>query len=562
MYDEGNYLITWRTVLNNISITRLKNFTLSMHMISFITFLSLYYAFILNYPIIARIYSLSASSSGLFPYISPLLLTCAFIIIFSVLSLPYLFKTIFITLTLTSALTFYASMKYNVMFDYAMVENVFETNSAEAFSYLNTSSALYFIIFGALPSFFIYKIKIISSERIVKELILRCALVLFASAGIGLIALFFYKEYASVGRNNAYLNKMINPAHVYNSVKYINNTYIKEKLAYKFLGEDATLTSAENGKPTLMFLIVGETARSQNTFYNGYPKNTNPYTKNSEIISFQNFSSCGTATAHSLPCMFSRLGRDNYTKEIADQQDNVLDVMSHAGINLLWLENDGGDKGVAKHIRKIEIDSHATPELCNGTSCYDEILLTDIDEQINAHQGNKLIALHIIGSHGPTYWQRYPQSKAIFTPACNRSDIENCSDQEIINVYDNTLVYTDYVISLAIDKLQQYSADYNVSLVYISDHGESLGENGLYLHGTPYSIAPEQQTKVPFFIWIPDDYAQSKGINKQCLIDKTQQGFSHDNLFHTLLGLYGVNTEAKNNSLDIISSCKSDASHA
>jgi len=528
-----------------------------MHMISFIIILSVYYAFILNYPITEKIYALSAGGNGLFPYISPLLLTCAFIIIFSVLSLPYIFKGIFIALTLTSALAFYASIKYNVMFDYAMVENVFETNSAEAFSYLNTGSFLYFIIFGALPSFFIYKVKIIRSGRIAKELLLRFALLLFAIAGIGLIALFFYKDYASVGRNNAYLNKMINPAHVYNSLKYINNTYIKDKLDYKFLGQDARLESAQNGKPTLMFLIVGETARAQNISYNGYSKNTNPYTQNKNIISFQNVSSCGTATAHSLPCMFSNLSRDNYNKERADQQDNVLDVISHAGVNLLWLENDGGDKGVAKNIHKIEINHQASADLCDGSSCYDEILLANIDRQINANKDNKLIALHIIGSHGPTYWQRYPQSKAVFSPACNRSDIENCSDQEITNVYDNTLVYTDYVISQAIKKLQQYASEYNVALVYLSDHGESLGENGLYLHGTPYAIAPDQQTKVPLFMWFSEQYAQAKEFNKQCVIDKAKQGeFSHDNLFHTLLGLYGVKTEVKDNSLDIISSCK------
>ncbi|MFT6908420.1 MAG: lipid A ethanolaminephosphotransferase [Oleiphilaceae bacterium] len=532
-------------------------------MISFITVLSLYYAFILNYPIIAKFYDLSISNSGLFPYISPLLLTFAFIIIFSILALPYLYKGLFIALTVTSALTFYASITYNVMFDYAMMENIFETNSAEAFTYLNSRSVLYFIIFGALPSFFIYKVKIISSGRIVKELFLRLALVLFAIAGIGLIALFFYKDYASVGRNNSYLNKMINPAHVFNSVKYINNTYLKEKLVYKFLGQDATLASAKNGKPTLMFLIVGETARAQNSFYNGYSKNTNPYTQNMDIIAFQDVSSCGTATAHSLPCMFSNLSRDNYNRDRAEQQDGLLDVMSHAGVDLLWLENDGGDKEVAKNIPKIVIDHNASPDLCDGSSCYDEILLADIDRQINANKDNKMIALHIMGSHGPTYWQRYPQSKAVFKPACNQSDIENCSDQEIVNVYDNTLVYTDYFISLAIKKLQQYSSEYNVSLVYLSDHGESLGENGLYLHGAPYAIAPDEQTKVPFYMWFPEQYAQEKGIDKQCVIDKAKQGgFSHDNLFHTVLGLYGVKTEVKDNALDIISSCKLGASHS
>jgi len=529
-----------------------------MNMVTFIGILSVYYAFILNYPIVAKIYDLSADNSVIFHYISPVLLTFAFIIIFSVLALPYLFKTLFILLTLSSALAFYASVKYNVMFDYAMIENIFETNSAEAFTYFNFSSVLYFIVFGILPSLFIFNVKITPAKSLFQALLQRVLLVLFAVAGIALIALFFYKDYASVGRNNAYLNKMINPAHVFNSVKYINRTYFTKALQYKTLGEDAKLESAANGKPTLMLLVLGETARSQNIFYNGYHRNTNPYTQNMGVISFKNVSSCGTATAHSVPCMFSNMTHDNYNKARAYQQDDVLDVLAHAGVNLLWLENDGGDKGVAKNIQKIFIDPQENPDLCNGSSCYDAVLLKGLDQNIKAEKGNQLIALHLIGSHGPTYWQRYPASKAVFSPACNRSDIENCSDQEITNVYDNSQVYTDYVLAKAIEKLQTYSGEYNVALLYISDHGESLGENSLYLHGTPYAIAPKQQTTVPFFMWLPDAYAQAKGINKQCVINKAEEGtFSHDNLFHTLLGLYGVKTASKDNALDIVANCKS-----
>ncbi|SGY95788.1 Phosphatidylethanolamine:Kdo2-lipid A phosphoethanolamine transferase [Moritella viscosa] len=255
------------------------------------------------------------------------------------------------------------------------------------------------------------------------------------------------------------------------------------------------------------------------------------------IISFQDVSSCGTATAHSLPCMFSNLNRNNYDKNRANSQDNVLDVLTHAGIDTLWKDNDGGDKSVAKNIKKITIDASQYADVCNGSTCYDEAMLKSFDDEIANMKENKLIAMHMIGSHGPTYWLRYPQQKELFTPSCNQSDIENCSDEKIVNVYDNTIAYTDYVIAETIKKLQRYSADYNVALMYISDHGESLGEKGLYLHGTPYSFAPEEQTQVPFFMWLPQQYADAKGINKRCLMEKAKtETFSHDNLFHTLLG--------------------------
>lgn len=448
------------------------------------------------------------------------------------------------------------------MFDYSMIENIFETDTGEAFTYINFGSISYFIFLGLLPALIVFKTKITYAKSITREIINRLLLVIVAVVGILFIAFFYYKDYASIGRNNSYLNKMINPAHAYNSYKYLKITYLTKELAYKKIGQDASLENSSNDKPTLMILVVGETARSQNIFYNGYARNTNPHTQDMGIISFQDVSSCGTATAHSLPCMFSNMNRSNYDKNRAITQDNALDVISHAGVDMLWIENDGGDKRVADNFSKIEIAAEDSPELCDAGSCYDEVLLQNLDEKIQKNKGNQLIALHIKGSHGPTYWQRYPESKARFTPACNQSDIEHCSDQEIVNVYDNTLVYTDYIIAQTIKKLTEYSKQYNVALMYISDHGESLGENGLYLHGAPYMIAPEEQTQVPWFMWLGNGYAAAKGIDKQCLLDKANNDtFSHDNLFHTLLGFYGVDSTAKDSQLDIIASCKQSISN-
>jgi lipid A ethanolaminephosphotransferase len=538
-------------VLSNL-ISKLKSQKITMKMVSLITLVSLYFAVVFNYPINEKIYLLS-QGNGLFLFLTPAILTCAFIIIFSMIAVPYLFKGIVIILTLTSSMAFYAALQYNTMFDYAMIENIFETNVGEASSYLSSASIGYFIVFGVLPSLLLLKVKVIRNASWTKELFHRAALMSVAIVGLLLISVFYFKDYASIGRNNSYLNKMINPADAFNTVKYINNEYLTAPLDYITIGEDAEVIPAKNDKPTLMVVLVGETARAQNSAYNGYERETNPYTKDLGLIAFQNVSSCGTATAHSLPCMFSNMVRTNYNRDRANNQDDVLDVLTHAGVKSVWIDNDGGDKAVAKNIEKVMISDTSSGEFCNGLSCYDEVLLQGLDKRIQNTTGDQLYALHMIGSHGPTYWKRYPENMAVFTPACNRSDIENCSDEEITNVYDNTLVYTDYVIAQTIAKLKTYSDKYNVVMLYISDHGESLGENGLYLHGAPYMIAPKEQTHVPFYIWMSDDYANQKGINKASVISKAAAGgFSHDNLFHTLLGLYGVKTNAKDNSLDIM----------
>jgi lipid A ethanolaminephosphotransferase len=329
-------------------------------------------------------------------------------------------------------------------------------------------------------------------------------------------------------------------------------------MIYLQLGKDAHLVPAVNNKPTFVIFLVGETARSQNIAYNGYHRNTNPYTENLGIISFQHVTSCGTATAVSLPCLFSNMERTQYNKQRAIKQDNVLDILTHAGIKVHWIENDGGDKEVAQNLPKTSPNSNDNPNLCNDNGCYDQVMLSQLPDLIEKNKGkNQLFALHLIGSHGPTYYQRYPKEKALFKPACERNDIENCSDQEIVNVYDNTIAYTDYVIAQSIALLETYQDQYNIALFYLSDHGESLGENGLYLHGTPYVVAPQEQTHVPWFMWASEQYFNNKKLDKACLQQSAlNDEVSHDNLFHTLLGFYGVETKQKQQALDLTANCK------
>lgn len=545
-------------------MTKAKNFPfrrIPMTMSSLILLCAMYFGTVMNYPVLKAIFSLSSDvSNSLFPYTAPLLLTCAFVIIFSAFAWSYVFKPFMCFVVLTSAGALYAAVNFQTMFDSTMMESVFETNSSEILFYLNFKTVFYLFAFGVLPCIFIAAVRIKPYRTWKHALIARVGIVLVAVVGIGLVAETCYKDYASVGRNNSYLNKMIIPAHIYNGAKYLNKTYFETKLAYQALGMDAKVAEVENGKPTLMVVVLGETARAMNFAYNGYNRDTNPYTKDMGLIAFQDVSSCGTYTALSVPCMFSNMTRNTYDKPRAGAQDNVLNVLQHAGVDVLWIDNDGGDKGVAKNLTYISIDSSLKNDDCNGSTCFDVAMLKDAKQFIDDGSRNKLLVLHTIGSHGPTYWQRYPDAQAPFQPACNRSDIENCNDAQIVNVYDNTLVYTDYVLAQVINELKSVSDDYNVMLTYISDHGESLGEGGLYLHGTPYAIAPKEQTQVPWLLWMPNQYAKQKGINTQCLEDKAKSNtLSHDNLFHSLLGLYGVSSQVQNPELDITQSCRLDS---
>lgn len=532
----------------------------TMKVTTLIVILSIYYGFVLNYPIVSRIFSLSTDVPDFwFPYTGPFVLCFAFMVVFSLLAWPAIFKPIMAVITLTSAIALYGIVTYNILFDISMIENVFGTNPSEISFYLTFRSALYFVVFGLIPTILIFWVKLEYRSSILKELLSRIIVVMIAVCGIALIAVTTYKDYASVGRNNKYLNKMIIPAHVYNTFQYVNRNFLTKPLDYVSLGQDAALQPVENKKPTLVVFVLGETARSMNFTTNGYARDTEPYTKNLGLISFKDVSSCGTYTALSVPCMFSNMDRENYKKARADSQDNALDIIAKSGVKTLWIDNDGGDKGVAKKTTLIDIDPKKYPKLCNGETCFDEVMLKEAQPFLASDNSkNKLLVLHTIGSHGPTYFQRFPAEKAKFAPWCNSKDIEQCSDQEITNVYDNTLVYTDYFLSQVVKTLEQYSDKYNVAMMYMSDHGESLGELGLYLHGTPYSLAPKEQTTVPWLMWIPKQYATQKHINLDCVKSESQKtGYSHDNLFHSVIGFMGVTTKEKNDQKDLFSICQS-----
>ncbi|MCD9465691.1 MULTISPECIES: phosphoethanolamine transferase [Photobacterium] len=527
--------------------------------------IAIYFGIVLNIPLWQTFYEILSKleivSVG-FIISLPIFLIAALNIIFQLLAWPYIGRVLFSVLTFVSAITAYASYHYGIIFDYGMMENIFETNSGEAASYFSLSGLIAIILIGVVPCLFIIGVKIKKQSFIKTFVIYKLISIVVSILIIILIAALFYKDYASVGRNNKYLNRVINPSYVYTGIKYIDRTYFTKPIPYQKIGTDAKLvtTATSNGKPTLFVFVLGETARSQNYQANGYARPTNQYTQSDNMISFKNVTSCGTATAVSVPCMFSAMNRSNYKKAIAYNQDTFIDILHRAGISILWKENDGGDKGAGDRIQKITLNHSATDPLCDGESCLDMALLNNFHQEVANMKGNKFITLHIMGSHGPTYYKRYPKDRAFFKPDCQRSDIENCTKEQIVNSYDNTILYTDYMISQLIQQLKGYSDKYNTALFYISDHGESLGEGGLYLHGTPYSLAPKYQTTVPMMMWFSKSFTQDRGLNLTCLeniANNAKRGdYSQDNVFSSMLGIMNVNTSVYKPKQDLFRQCR------
>ncbi|MCF1428192.1 MAG: phosphoethanolamine--lipid A transferase [Shewanella sp.] len=523
--------------------------------------LALYYVAIFNIPffdIVANGLAGQDQFNWGFVISIPIFLLCALSVLFSLFSVKYLVKPFFIVLTLLSSSVFWAQWQYGVVFDVNMMQNIFQTNQAEAATYLNLASAVNMLLTGILPAYWIYKAPI-EYPGIRQRLKNKAIFILINTLIIVVIGALYFQNYVAFGRNHDEIKRAIVPTYFINSLaKYINTQYLMKPLPYEQLGTDARVR-AQADKPRLLVLMIGETARAQNLNYYGYSQPTNQFTKKDDLVVFKDVTSCGTATAVSLPCMFSPMNREDYNARRAKAQDSLIDVLAHAGIELHWIDNDSGCKGVCDRVSNKLISLNADPKLCDGESCLDQILVDELHQTLKTMDTapkDTVIVLHMMGSHGPAYYKRYPDAKRLFTPDCQRNDIQNCSHEELINTYDNTIAYSDYILSQVIDVLKAQQTAFDTSMLYLSDHGESLGENGLYLHGAPYALAPKEQIHIPMLAWFSRGFVKGNDLTMSCIKQKAAQGgWSHDNLFDTVLGLMDVSTSVYRPEQDIFAGC-------
>lgn len=473
-----------------------------------------------------------------------LLLFTFIVFLFTLLSSRYTTKPIFIMMLIISSFTSYFMDSYHVVIDSEMIRNSMQTDLAESIDLFSVEMILYLIILGIVPSFFIYKMELkIDSFKI--EFFRKFKTILLSLLVIVVIVLSFSKFYTSFFREHKSLRYYTNPTYwIYSIGDYISKTLNSGEVIVKPIGLDANITTS-NRPHKLVIMVVGEATRADHLSLNGYDKETNPLLKRENIINFPNFYSCGTSTAHSVPCMFSIYNRDDYSYKKGISTENVLDVLEHTKkVSILWRDNNSNSKGVATRLTHQNFKTSENNTICD-IECRDEGMLVGLDRYIKEQKDRDiLIILHQMGNHGPAYYKRYPKSFEKFTPVCKTNQLEKCSKESINNAYDNALLYSDYFLSKSINFLKQYSNKFATRLLYISDHGESLGENGIYLHGMPYFIAPNAQKHVGAFIWFGD--------NNQTKIN-SQKEYSQDNLFHTLLGLFNVKTEVYKKEMDILS---------
>ncbi|HBV6368539.1 TPA: phosphoethanolamine transferase EptA [Klebsiella aerogenes] len=460
---------------------------------------------------------------------------------------------------LLSASVQYFIWTFGVVIDRSMIANIFDTTPAESFALLSTQMVIVLGLSGLLMVLVAWWIKVRKPASFWRGAAMRLLNIAVSALLIVLVAALFYKDYASVFRNNKELVKSLSPS---NSIVALNSWYAHNRmdnLPLVKIGEDAKQKAVmHNGaRKNLTIVVLGETSRAENFSLGGYDRETNPRLKQDDVVYFPKTTSCGTATAVSVPCMFSNMPRAHYDEELAHHQEGVLDILQRAGVQVLWNDNDGGCKGACDRVPHQNVTNLNLSGECIDGECYDDVLFHNLDSYIDNLQQDGIIVLHTIGSHGPTYYNRYPAEFKKFTPTCDTNEIQSCTQQQLTNTYDNTILYVDYVVDKAIKLLQSKQDRFITSLVYLSDHGESLGEDGVYLHGLPYSIAPDTQKHVPMLLWLSPDYQQRYGVSSQCLQQQAKTNdYSQDNLFSTLLGLLGVDTREYQAKDDLLTPCR------
>jgi len=513
--------------------------------------LALYFSFVLNLGFWQFVSErIDIASDGMFVLSLLCLMIICFIWFFSLLVIPVLGKPIIIILLLISSLANFFTYNAGIAIDLEMIRNVFETDLREASDFITLSSICWVMVTGVLPAIFLvlYKVQYHSWK---KELLIRTVFFLVGAIMVGGFSVTLTKEYASFFRNHNKGRKIINTFnYIHYTVQYFQKTSLAQR-EFVWLDREAT-SGSPNGK-NLVILVVGETARAANFSLNGYGRETNPLLSGQNIVNFRDATACGTTTAVSVPCMFSHKNRREFDVDESKYTQNLLDILSMTGYEVLWLENDSGCKGVCERVPTEYMVKIGNKEHCEKDFCRDESLLTRLEERIGNHDKNEMIVLHTMGSHGPSYYQRYPDAFRKFTPTCDTVDIHRCQRDEIINTYDNTILYTDFFLSSIIDIAKRFP-DKKISILYVSDHGESLGENGVYLHGFPYGIAPQEQKHVPFFLWLSE--VAQKRVDSTCLKTKaTNEPVSHDHIFHSVLGFLEIKTNLFDPSLDIFQGC-------
>lgn len=466
-------------------------------------------------------------------------------------------KPILASLVFVSAAAAYFSGAYGVYLDPDIVRAVLLTDRRESIEYLTVGFAVAMLVQLAAPAWLLWNVQVMRlpwRQSAARRGAVLAALILSAGGAL----LVGFQDMSALMRNHKNLRYLIVPGNVLvSSWRVVTEGGRDAAGPRKAVATDARMQGhVRPSKPHLLVIVVGETVRAQNWGLNGYARQTTPQLATLPVVNFADVTACGSNTEVSVPCMFSAYGRQNYDQQQIRRSESLLHVLERAGVRTLWRDNQTGCKGVCEGLAfESYREVQESDDFCDRRACRDAIMLRGLHDAIASNPGDVVVVLHQLGNHGPSYYRRYPEGFKVFQPECLSPDLGSCSQAQIVNAYDNAVLETDDFLARTIAMLGA-DQSHDTAMIYVSDHGESLGENNLFLHGLPYAIAPDTQVKVPMAMWFSPGMIASRRLDVRCLTQRAAQPASHDNLFHSVLGLMEIGTATYRPELDVFAGCQ------
>ena len=419
------------------------------------------------------------------------------------------------------AIMLYFVNTYDVLVTDEMMGNVFRTQYSEASGFFSFSFVLYVLLLGILPSIYVFcrKVDYGSWKRFLSWL---------GGCVAALLVLVFgnMKNWPWIDRNSTELGSLLMPwSYIVNSFRY--QAAEKRKNVQEIPLPDATLTTDSRD---VCVLIIGESARRDRFSLYGYGKETNPYTVKDSVKAYVANASA-TYTAAGVKAILEY-------KDTDELYEILPNYLYRTGVDVFWRTSNWGEPPV--HVRSYEIISEIRDRYPGADRRHDGALLAGLKEELEAGGKDKVFAvLHTYTNHGPAYNTNYPPEFEVFTPVSNTVEMSKVSQEELDNAYDNSIVYTDWIIHQVIDIVRETGR--RGCVLFVSDHGESLGENNLYMHGVPFSMAPREQIEIPFIVWTSDKSLHLKEL--------PEVGQHH--VFHSVLDFFGVDSPVFDESLSV-----------
>ena len=502
-----------------------KNLAFTSLLISVLTIVLYYYPFFK--------YSLEQIDLSTFAGIFLLMNLCVLLILMNTIAVYLILfflrnagKYVIALSFIINSVALYFINTYNILIDKGMIGNVFNTNIEEAGGFLSLSLVIYVLFLGVAPSILLFKFKF-EKETFKKFAIKITAGLLFAV----MIAYCNSSNWLWVDKNVPTLGSLAMPwCYVVNTIRYANSLNKKNKEV--ILLPDLKV---KDNKKSVVVLVIGESTRKQNMSLYGYKKETNPLLGKITGLHIYHAESSDTYTIAGVKAILDY-------KPVSDFVEPLPSYLHRNGVNVIWRTTNSGEPKLEVSKRN---NASSLKEMAIADSLsiqYDEILLSGIQKEILRSDCSKIfIVMHTSTSHGPTYYKKYPPRFSIFEPVCTGVDIAKYSREELMNAYDNTIVYTDYILDTLIQKLSLLK-DYSATMLFVSDHGESIGENGFYMHGIPKQMAPKEQYEIPFLIW----------SNDSTLHFKQKDTVSQYHVFHTVLDALGLESPIYNADMSLI----------